>query len=237
MMLVAAILHWDARDRHGNRNVFLICARIFGFPLNLLCTVVYVCMLKNLLNSLRWLGAMRLLPLDHNLFFHALSGWVIFVFGYIHTLAMFIHFKLNVLPDPENYLSKNGLSVDAAGYRPPPERGANYSYADWMLTSKPRMFGLVPGWANLTGVVLMALTTLLLLTSEDCVRRGGYFNLFHYCHLSHLPFAVLLTLHAPNFSYFFPVVGVFVVLQMLDKMCCCRMKTYVATGATTYDLF
>ena len=229
LMITAAILHRKAKDRNGNPNLFLITARIFGFPLNFVCMMVYVFMLRKLLDSLRSLGAIRILPMDHNLFFHMLSGWIIFVFGAIHTIVHFVNFRVNVYSDPGNYLAQNGLTQDLAGFHPP-EHGGSYTYAEWMFTAKPHIFGLIPGWANITGVILMLLMVVMLITSQEWVRRGGHFNLFYYCHLGYVPFAVLLILHAPNFSYFFPVVGVFVALDLLDRMLFGRKKTYVTTG-------
>jgi len=229
MMITAAFLHRNAKDREGKRNVFLITARIFGFPLNFVCMMMYVFMLRKLLDALRGLGAIRFLPMDHNLFFHMLSGWIIFIFGAIHTVVHFVNFRLNVVDNPRNYLEKNNLTPDLAGYHPP-EHGGNYTYFDWMFTPKPHIFGLIPGWANPTGVVLLILMTMMLVTSQEFVRRGGFFNLFYFCHLGYIPFAVLLILHAPNFSYFFPVIGVFVALNLLDHIFFGRKKTYLATG-------
>ena len=54
--------------------------------------------------------------------------------------------------------------------------------------------------------------------------------MFYFCHLGYVLFAVLLILHAPNFSYFFPVVGVFVVLDIIERILFGRKKTYVVTG-------
>ncbi len=229
LMIMAAILHRKAKDKDGNPNLFLITARIFGFPLNFVSMMVYVFVLRNLLDALRGLGAVRWLPMDHNLFFHMLSGWILFIYGGIHTIVHFVNFKVNVVNDPGNYLAQNGLTADLAGFHPP-EHGGAYTYVDWMFTPKPHIFGLIPGWANITGVILMALMAVMLITSQEWVRRGGYFNLFYFCHLGYIPYAVLLILHAPNFSYFFPIVGVFVALELLDKMLFGRKKSYVTTG-------
>lgn len=229
LMITAAVLHRKAKDKDGETNYLLITARIFGFPLNFVVMMVYVFMLRKLLDSLRGLGAIRCLPLDHNLFFHMLSGWIIYTYGLIHTMVHFINFKTNVVDDPGNYLMRNGLTPDLAGYHAP-EHGGKYSYTEWMFTAKPHIYGLVPGWANITGVLLMILMVLMLVTSQEFVRRGGHFNLFYFCHLGYIPFAILLILHAPNFSYFFPVVGVFVMLELLDKIIFGRKKSFIATG-------
>jgi len=74
---------------------------------------------------------------------------------------------------------------------------APYGVADWLLTTRPGVFGLLGGWANPTGVALVLLLTLMTACSLPCVRKGGYFQVFYYSHLSYWPFAVLLVLHAP----------------------------------------
>ncbi len=229
LMITAAIVHRNAKDKDGEPNLLLIIARVFGFPLNFVTMMVYVFMLGRFLTALRSLGAIRWLPIDHNLFFHMLSGWIIYIYGLIHTIVHFINFRVNVVDDPGNYLTRNGLTPDLAGYHAP-ENGGHYSYADWMLTPKPHIFGLIPGWANITGVVLMILMLVMLVTSQEFVRRGGHFNLFYFCHLGYIPFAILLIIHAPNFSYFFPVVGVFVVLEILERIMFGRKKTYITTA-------
>ena len=229
MMVIAAIVHRKAKDKNGDINLFLIIARIFGFPLNFVCMMVFVFMLGRLLNTLRSIGAITYLPLDHNLCYHIFSGWIIFIFGLIHSIVHFINFRVNVWPDPERYLAMNGLDKESAGYHPK-EQGGNYTYSEWMLTANPHLFGLFPGWANVTGVALMAIVALMVITSLECVRRNGYFNLFYFFHLCYMPFAVLLILHAPNFSYFFPLIGVFVVLDLLERLCLGKKQTSVVAG-------
>ena len=64
-----------------------------------------------------------------------------------------------------------------------PDGSAPYSYCDWMMTGKPMVFGLIHGWANPTGIVLIVLLTVMVICSMPFVRRGGYFEVFYFSHL------------------------------------------------------
>ena len=54
--------------------------------------------------------------------------------------------------------------------------GEPWSYYEWIMTAKPNLFGLIPGWANPTGVVLMGIIIVMVICSMPFVRRGGYFE-------------------------------------------------------------
>ena len=45
-----------------------------------------------------------------------------------------------------------------------------------MFSSKPGVFGLVPGFANPTGVALIIILPLMVVCSMSFVRRSGYFQ-------------------------------------------------------------
>ena len=53
---------------------------------------------------------------------------------------------------------------------------ASYSAADWLLTSTPGLFGLVPGWANPTGVFLLLVLSVMVICSMKWVRKSGNFE-------------------------------------------------------------
>ncbi len=57
-----------------------------------------------------------------------------------------------------------------------PGEAEPWSYYDWIMTARPHLFGLIPGWANPTGVVLMAIICIMVICSMPFVRRGGYFE-------------------------------------------------------------
>lgn len=54
----------------------------------------------------------------------------------------------------------------------------NYTLTDWLLTSKPGLFGLVGGVANPTGVALIIILLVMIICSQSFVRRGGSFEVF-----------------------------------------------------------
>jgi hypothetical protein len=54
----------------------------------------------------------------------------------------------------------------------------NYTLTDWLLTSKPGLFGLVGGVANPTGVTLIIILFIMIICSQSFVRRGGSFEVF-----------------------------------------------------------
>lgn len=53
---------------------------------------------------------------------------------------------------------------------------ANFTLNEWLLTSKPGLFGLIGGWANPTGVALMAILCVIVFCSQAFVRRSGFFE-------------------------------------------------------------
>lgn len=109
MMSIAGVVYKDTKNRNGETNPFYIAARVFGFPLNLICTMVFVFMIHPIWDFCRERGWARFLPLDHSLIFHMVSGYLILLFGLLHTSAHFFNFKLNIQPDPENYFSQNNV--------------------------------------------------------------------------------------------------------------------------------
>lgn len=48
--------------------------------------------------------------------------------------------------------------------------------AEWIFTSKPKLFGLVGGWANPTGIALIVILVVMTVCSLPFVRRGGCFE-------------------------------------------------------------
>ena len=53
---------------------------------------------------------------------------------------------------------------------------SSYTAADWLLTSTPGLFGLVPGWANPTGVFLLLVLSVMVICSMKWVRKSGNFE-------------------------------------------------------------
>ena len=52
----------------------------------------------------------------------------------------------------------------------------NLTAVDWLFTNRPHYFGLIPGWANPTGVLLLIVCLVMSICSMKWVRKGGYFE-------------------------------------------------------------
>jgi len=95
---------------------------------------------------------------------------------------------------------------------------------EWLFTTKPGQFGLIPGWANLTGWVLVIIIIILAICSLPFVRKNGSFEVkchnilhllnfhctvvnlaqvFYWTHLVYIPFWICLILHGPRFWKWF----------------------------------
>lgn len=72
-----------------------------------------------------------------------------------------------------------------------------YSLADWLFTTQPGAFGLFPGFAFPTGVILISVVTIMFVCSLPFVRRRGNFEIFYFSHLLYVLFYGALIFHAP----------------------------------------
>ena len=52
----------------------------------------------------------------------------------------------------------------------------NWSAYNWLLTDQPGLFGLVAGWANPTGVILLLVLAIMFICSMKWVRKSGNFE-------------------------------------------------------------
>ena len=52
----------------------------------------------------------------------------------------------------------------------------NHTLTEWLLTDKPKLFGLVGGLANPTGIALIVILVIMFICSQPFVRRGGCFE-------------------------------------------------------------
>ena len=78
---------------------------------------------------------------------------------------LFTFTDLNVLPD----VSPGGLNEK------------RYSYHEFFLKIEPTAplkFGLMPGWANITGIALIIIFVIMIIFSLPAVRRGGHFEVW-----------------------------------------------------------
>ncbi|XP_046423104.1 NADPH oxidase 5 isoform X3 [Neodiprion fabricii] len=109
----------------------------------------------------------------------------------------------------------------------------NYTYAEWIFTGQPKLFGLVPGAANPTGVALVLILTVMIICSMPFVRRGGCFEIFYWTHLLYVPFWILLIFHGPNFWKWFVGPCTLYLVERLRRVVWLqsqRGNTYICSG-------
>ena len=90
-----------------------------------------------------------------------------------------------------------------------PDQGYKWTYAHWIFTTMPGVFGMPSGYAQITGVVLIVILTIIFIGSLAVVRRSGYFQVFYCTHLLYWAFWALMIIHAPMFYKVF--IGVLVI--------------------------
>ncbi len=76
----------------------------------------------------------------------------------------------NALDTPVAFLLANGITPNHY------VAGQNLTAIDWLFTDRPHYFGLIPGWANPTGVLLLVVLIVMFICSMKWVRKGGYFE-------------------------------------------------------------
>uniref|UniRef100_A0A1Y1K502 NADPH oxidase 5 n=1 Tax=Photinus pyralis TaxID=7054 RepID=A0A1Y1K502_PHOPY len=200
--------------QYRNTNFYMIVARACGQCLNFNCMFVLVLMLRQSITFLRSRGFSAVLPLDQHIYFHKLTGCLIFFFSVLHTIAHLCNFAVVVVNDPE--INSN-----------------NFTTSEWIFTSKPGLFGLVGGIANPTGIVLVIILLIMFACSQTFVRRGGSFEVFYWTHLLYVPFWILLIFHGPNFWKWFILPGVMYLAERLLRLAWMkskRGKTYISSG-------
>jgi hypothetical protein len=154
------------------------------------------------------------LPLDQHIYLHKLTGWLIVFYGSLHTVMHLINFSFFVVYDP--VINAN-----------------NYTLAEFFFTSRPGLFGLVHGWANPTGFLLIFILMVMFICSLPFVRRGGSFEVFYWTHLLYVLFFVLVILHGPVFWNWFIIPGCIFVIERVLRFVWMRSdrgKTYVSSG-------
>ncbi|XP_046447189.1 NADPH oxidase 5-like [Daphnia pulex] len=182
--------------QYQKENVFYILARCGGQALNFNCAFILVLMLRHCITLLRQIGCGYFLPLDLHVYLHKVCGGVVVVLSAVHTLMHLINFPLNIADKVESPVTKE-----------------THSAIEWLFTTEPGLFGLIPGWANLTGWALVGILIIMGLCSLPCVRKSGSFEVFYWTHLLYIPFWVLLILHGPNFWYWFIGPGILFFIE------------------------
>ena len=107
--------------------------------------------------------------------------------------------------------------------------GDEYSYTEWIFTTKPGLFGYPGGIACITGVILIVVLTLIVGFALPCIRRSGHFELFYFTHLLFIAYYVLLLFHAPDFwKWFVGPLAIFLVETLYRLLC-----TFFGHGKTS----
>ncbi|XP_023324717.1 NADPH oxidase 5 isoform X3 [Eurytemora carolleeae] len=99
-----------------------------------------------------------------------------------------------------------------------PTNSTTWSYASWILTWEPGVFGIIGGIANPTGVALIIILTVITFGSLSYVRRSGYFQVFYFSHLLNFFYWILLILHAPEFWKWIIIPGCIYILEIIYRV-------------------
>ncbi|XP_071869754.1 NADPH oxidase isoform X2 [Bombus fervidus] len=195
-------------------NGYVMVARACGQCLNFNCSFILVLMLRQCITFLRTHRFNSVLPLDQHIYLHKVTGALIGIFSVVHTVMHLLNFGTIVVYD------------EAFNYN-------NYTMSEWLLTSRPALFGLIGGYANPTGVILIVLLAVITMCSMPFVRRGGCFEVFYWSHLLYIPFWILTILHGPNFWKWFIGPGTIYMLERIRRIAWSRSqlgKTYISSG-------
>lgn len=187
----------------GLHSNYELVARGFGQLLNFTCVVIILPVLRTCTTWLRSKGVHRFIPLDHNIYYHKLTGCFVLVYSVLHTVAHVLNFER--------------LS-----------NGDWYVLNLYLLTTHHDI-GWVGGTACITGWVLLAILLVMVLCSLPCVRRSGRFEVFYYSHLLYVAFWGFLILHGPNFWKWFLLPGLLLVVELLTRAC----RYFSSYGKTT----
>ena len=122
-------------------------------------------------------------------------------------------------PSPEHRQGW-GAYNETMGGRPwmcqacPADGRGPWTYGEWIFTSQPHIFGLMPGMANPAGVALIVSLTVMFVCSLPFIRRRGHFEIFYFTHLLYWAYFALLVMHAPAYWMWLIVPGLIWVAEM-----------------------
>ena len=98
------------------------------------------------------------------------------------------------------------------------------------------MFGLIGGWANLTGWALVIVFTVMVICSLPFVRKRGLFEVFYWTHLLYIPFWILLIIHGPSFYIWFALPGLLFLIEKIVRFYH-RLVSYGKTYISSATVF
>ncbi|XP_057579295.1 NADPH oxidase 5 [Hippopotamus amphibius kiboko] len=189
-----------AASAHRALGASVMVAKGCGQCLNFDCSFIAVLMLRRCLTWLRGTWLAQVLPLDHNIQFHQLMGYVVVGLSLVHSVAHVVNFALRAQTE-----------------------ASPFQFWELLLTTRPGI-GWVCGLASPTGVALLLLLLLMSACSSSCVRRSGHFEVFYWTHVSYLPMWLLLILHGPNFWKWLLIPGTLFFLEKAVSLAASRME-------------
>uniref|UniRef100_A0A2I3TBV8 NADPH oxidase 5 n=1 Tax=Pan troglodytes TaxID=9598 RepID=A0A2I3TBV8_PANTR len=144
-----------AASAHRDLGASVMVAKGCGQCLNFDCSFIAVLMLRRCLTWLRATWLAQVLPLDQNIQFHQLMGYVVVGLSLVHTVAHTVNFVLQAQAE-----------------------ASPFQFWELLLTTRPGI-GWVHGSASPTGVALLLLLLLMFICSSSCIRRSGHFEVPH----------------------------------------------------------
>uniref|UniRef100_A0A2K6BYA7 NADPH oxidase 5 n=1 Tax=Macaca nemestrina TaxID=9545 RepID=A0A2K6BYA7_MACNE len=195
----AALRAGASAHRHPGSALALMGPRLAPVPSTSTCSSIAVLMLRRCLTWLRATWLAQVLPLDQNIQFHQLMGYVVVGLSLVHTVAHIVNFALQAQAE-----------------------ASPFQFWELLLTTRPGI-GWVHGSASPTGVALLLLLLLMFICSSSCVRRSGHFEVFYWTHLSYLLVWLLLIFHGPNFWKWLLVPGILFFLEKAIGLAVSRM--------------
>ncbi|EFB19538.1 hypothetical protein PANDA_009435, partial [Ailuropoda melanoleuca] len=198
-----------AAHAHRALGPSVMVAKGCGQCLNFDCSFIAVLMLRRGLTWLRATWLAQVLPLDQNIHFHQLMGYVV-ALSLVHTVAHVV----NLIEWPGTGGGDPVLQAQS--------EASPFRFWELLLTTRPGI-GWVHGLASPTSVALLLLLLLVLACSSSCIRSSGHFGVFYWTHLSYLPMWILLILHGPNFWKWLLVPGILFFLEKIVGLAMSRM--------------
>ena len=83
----------DFMEVDYSRNWYLMFARANGLCLNFNSVMIIIFVLRNSITLMRKMGFVSVLPLDHHVFLHKMTGILIFSMAWFHAIMHFCNFS------------------------------------------------------------------------------------------------------------------------------------------------
>lgn len=211
----------------GSSCYSLIIARATGAAINFLSTLLILLMTRPLLTRIRMSQISQYLPVDHHVEYHKTFGILLFIMALTHTICHLVNLAQNF--QGYNYI----LFTEINNITREDDLGANLTYAEWLLTTGPKVNGLFPGLANPTGIILFLICIIMGIGAFPCIRQRGHFEVFYWTHVSYLVFFVVMILHCDMTIYWVSLplfIFLFGKALMIKRWLDGRGKTYAVCG-------